>query len=458
MPKKRTTRPRYKLIQMVRNRTIITLDICQKKFPEIPSGTFYGIMNKLTRCHLVKKIQPDHTRKRMGYQKTDRYTVKKANDCLMRDPVIRGHDDFWRNIFAKAGGLESVLDRVRNVGSVSIPMIGLRERGQSSSWLGRIVLSKQGFLDSSGRIYPKLKDLENILPKYLTSNEMIECTVSDVENQLHLRIKRVESNLSTENLGAFYLQISSFERKLRNFIKNMAGKGFIHGLEHDLPAVVNKWRERESADIKWGIKSEKELANYADTSDYVEIIKRYQRLFVESDQELMYVMTHLAIFAINGRNPLMHSRNLNQQKYYVTKSAIGFLSEWIKRRERVRENKKRAMAKRIVEPLQPVKQETVGTYVSRRGNVIPIYTEDQRYRIGKNVYANRSFVDKVEEYLCKSEKSLSRKEIEKGLQKYFTYKALDIQIWNALRILISFGKVKRNGKGNNILYKTIFST
>jgi len=119
--------------------------------------------------------------------------------------------------------------------------------------------------------------------------------------------------------------------------------------------------------------------------------------------------------------------------------------------------KKPIIPKRVERRPSPlVEREFVGTYVSRRGKEISIYKEGRRFRIGKNTCVNQSFVNEVEEYLRKSGKSLSSKEIEKGLGKYYTYKAPDIQIWNALRVLISLGKVKRYGSGSNIRYKTTF--
>ena len=115
------------------------------------------------------------------------------------------------NSFSWLACMQSVFDRVRTVGSVSIPTDGPKELSQRSRWSGRIVLSKEGVLDSSGRIGAYLKDLANILTEHLSPNEMIECTASVIEDQMSLRIKLVEPTLSTEKLGDFYLLISSGE-------------------------------------------------------------------------------------------------------------------------------------------------------------------------------------------------------------------------------------------------------
>lgn len=141
----------------------------------------------------------------------------------------------------------------------------------------------------------------------------------------------------------------------------------------------------------------------------------------------------------------------------VVASDVNFCSHCSKELSARAEVKKPIIPKRVERrSSSPVGREFVGTYVSRRGREISIYKEGRRYRIGENTWVNQSFVNNVEEYLLKSGKSLSSKEIEKGLGKYYTYKAPDIQIWNALRVLTSLGKVKRYGSGRNIRYKTTF--
>jgi hypothetical protein len=56
----------------------------------------------------------------------------------------------------------------------------------------------------------------------------------------------LEPSLGTEDLGNFYLLISSFEREIRSFIKKKFGKGGIKRLEHELPVIVKKMeRKRE---------------------------------------------------------------------------------------------------------------------------------------------------------------------------------------------------------------------
>lgn len=96
--------------------------------------------------------------------------------------------------------------------------------------------------------------------------------------------------------------------------------------------MVNKWKEREVTDTKWGIDPEKDPMNYADLTDYMQIIKKYDRIFVEGNEELSAVITKLKDFTNYGRNPLMHCRTLDNKKYYTTQAAVDYLREWIRRK------------------------------------------------------------------------------------------------------------------------------
>jgi len=250
------------------------------------------------------------------------------------------YDEAWRRIFASVGGIESILSRVRAGEVVVVPADELKNYGRRLSWSGRILLTNEGILDSFAGAGAHIRALKNILPQHLLLNEKIECSISRRTGQLSLIIRLANKpqeipveQLPAEDLGNFYLLISSFERELRGFIKEMLGKGWIKRLEHELPDIVKRWKEREYRDIKWGIDPEDELINYAELGDYIQIIRRYRRVFAESEDEMSDVTTQLKIFANYGRTPLMHCRTLDRQKYYTTQSAIKFLREWVKRRK-----------------------------------------------------------------------------------------------------------------------------
>ena len=138
--------------------------------------------------------------------------------------------------------------------------------------------------------------------------------------------------LDHDELGVFYIMVSSLERELREFVKEKLGKGWIKRIENDIPDVVKRWKEKEKKDEKWGIDPERDIMNYADLEDYIEVIKKYDRMFVDSDRDLGNVITQLEIWYNHGRNPIMHSRTVTRQKYDTAKSAIDFLKQWMRRK------------------------------------------------------------------------------------------------------------------------------
>lgn len=139
--------------------------------------------------------------------------------------------------------------------------------------------------------------------------------------------------LDPEELGDFYILVSSLERELREFLKRKLGKGWMKRIENDHPNVINGWEEKRKKDEKWGIDPEKDLINYSDLGDYIQIIKKYKNMFSDGDDELGEIITHLKIWYNHGRNPIMHVRTVNKQKYFTTNSAIEFLYEWMSRKK-----------------------------------------------------------------------------------------------------------------------------
>jgi hypothetical protein len=263
------------------------------------------------------------------------------------------YNEGWKKIFARVGGFKSVLNRVRRGEVVLIPANEIKRYGSRKNWVGggKVVLSREGVVGSAEKVAAHVRALKNVIPEHIFPGERIKCVIGYRSGQLTLSLRLVSAevtpvskvtlltpeqtpitpSLSPEESGSFYLLISSFERELRNFIKEKMGKGWIKRLKRELPAIIEKWEKRKNADVKWGIEAEKQLINYADVTDYMQIVKRYGRIFTKSDEELSDVTTHLKDFANYGRNPLMHCRTLDQQKYYTTKSVIDFLKEWIKR-------------------------------------------------------------------------------------------------------------------------------
>jgi len=98
----------------------------------------------------------------------------------------------WTRIFARVGGLESILNRVRAGEVVSIPAEDIKNYGQRLSWLGRAIISKEGILGSSAGVAAHVNALKNILPKHLLPDEQIECVMSGKGGQLRLHMKLVD--------------------------------------------------------------------------------------------------------------------------------------------------------------------------------------------------------------------------------------------------------------------------
>lgn len=145
-------------------------------------------------------------------------------------------------------------------------------------------------------------------------------------------VKAERGFLDFDELGVFYITVSSLERELREFIKEKLGKGWIKRIENDIPNVVKRWKEKEKRDAKWGIDPELDLMNYADLEDYIEIISKFDRMFADNDRDIGNITTQLEIWYNHGRNPLMHSRTVTRQKYDTARSAIDFLKQWMRRR------------------------------------------------------------------------------------------------------------------------------
>jgi hypothetical protein len=137
--------------------------------------------------------------------------------------------------------------------------------------------------------------------------------------------------LSSEERADFFLVVTEFEVGLRQFVKSKLGHGWETKIENDLPEIMNNWEDKKRKDEKWGIDPEHDLLNYADLSDYIQIFRKYNRMFFSNDEERGDVESHLKDWYNFGRNPLMHARIVNEEKYHTTLSAIKFLRSWIER-------------------------------------------------------------------------------------------------------------------------------
>ena len=72
-----------KVLHLVDDKIIITLEKCRKKYPEIPSSTFHSVLNTLNKYGLVEKVQLD--KKRQAYHKTNVFNLMEARNVLSGD-------------------------------------------------------------------------------------------------------------------------------------------------------------------------------------------------------------------------------------------------------------------------------------------------------------------------------------------------------------------------------------
>lgn len=138
--------------------------------------------------------------------------------------------------------------------------------------------------------------------------------------------------LSSEERMDFFLKVTEFEVQLRQFIKIKLKNRWENRIENDLPEIMKNWEDKKKKDERWGIDPEYDLLNYADLFDYIQIFEKYGRVFFSNDEERGDVESHLKDWYNFGRNPLMHARTVNEEKYHTTLSAMKFLGSWIQRK------------------------------------------------------------------------------------------------------------------------------
>ena len=257
------------------------------------------------------------------------------------------YDSFWR---LRLNEIQRLLEEARKKGtSREIDVNDLADVGERESWYGTVVVSEFGTKSSMahttslGNILNKsgiLRSFENETFRLTVSRglklhvELVSPQIDKVTLKPKVRVTEVtpvEPVHTNVDYGRFYKLIRDFEQEVRSFITEMLGKSWIKRLENDAPAIVRRWKERRDADVKWGIDPEENLINYANLTDYIQIIERYRKTFSESDRDLGLVKAHFDVFAMKGRNPVMHCRDLSYEEYYTTRGAEKFLRKWIER-------------------------------------------------------------------------------------------------------------------------------
>jgi len=185
---------------------------------------------------------------------------------------------------------------------------------------------------TSFKIYLDKAILEPIIRSLLGKREKVKQFITTKRFPSLEETKAELGLLNSEQLGQFYLMVSRFEQELRQFLKLKLGKGWLKILRNEFPKMVDRWEKLKKRDERLGIEPEKDLMNYANCEDYIKIIRKHKKIFADNDEDLAMIIAHLKIWYNQGRNPLMHCRTVNMQKFFTTKSAIRFLEQWMKRK------------------------------------------------------------------------------------------------------------------------------
>jgi len=262
------------------------------------------------------------------------------------------YDSYWRELLPK---IKALLDEAKERGvSREIDVSGLAKIGRRRSWNGRvdvsnsIVKSDMAHTTSLGNVLINsgiLKSYGNSVFRLSVSNALKLRARFPGQADLTLGLKKkfpqprealTEEALETEDFGILYGLIRDFELDVRHFIIEMLGKKWLKRLENAVPKVVEGWRDRYRKDKKWKMNLEENLINYADIPDYMQIVRKYRKLFTDSDEELEEVMTFFKMLANMGRNPIMHFRTITKEGYYGTKLAEFRLRNWMEKTQRRR--------------------------------------------------------------------------------------------------------------------------
>jgi predicted transcriptional regulator len=76
-------KPKYeRILKLVKDRQVVTLKKCQKRYPDISTTTFQNIMNLLTKSGLLTKTSL--SKRNIVYRKTSKYSIEKAKECLKK--------------------------------------------------------------------------------------------------------------------------------------------------------------------------------------------------------------------------------------------------------------------------------------------------------------------------------------------------------------------------------------
>jgi hypothetical protein len=124
-----------------------------------------------------------------------------------------------------------------------------------------------------------------------------------------------------------YRQIVALESTLRELIKRKLKTQFNEEWQSQIPAeIVEAWKRKERDDLKESLEPERELINYADFSDYAQMIARFKNLFHDVFPNNEGAVERLNMINNICRRRVMHIRTISDEVYYSSMLLI----RWVK--------------------------------------------------------------------------------------------------------------------------------
>ncbi len=126
-----------------------------------------------------------------------------------------------------------------------------------------------------------------------------------------------------------YVQIVTLEDALRKLIKQKLTAQFNGGWQGQIPSqIVEGWKRKEKDDNNESVEPEKELINYADFSDYAQIIGKFKKIFHDVFPDIERAVVELNRINNLGRKRVMHFRTISDEVYHIAMQSI----RWVKDR------------------------------------------------------------------------------------------------------------------------------
>lgn len=130
-----------------------------------------------------------------------------------------------------------------------------------------------------------------------------------------------------------YRQIIALESTLRELVKQKLKTEFSEDWRSQIPSqIVNEWKRKERNDLNESLEPETELINYADFSDYAQIIAKFKSLFRDVFPDNERTVVELNRINNIGRRRVMHIRTISDVVYYNTMYSIQWVKDQLQKR------------------------------------------------------------------------------------------------------------------------------